>query len=282
MNFKKTWLLLNEFWANQGCTIVTSYDKSMGAATLHPITFFRALSPQKTYISYIQTCRRPDDIRLGHTGDRLGTFHQYQVIIKPVPTNFIELYYQSLAYLSLNNDNHDLFLVEDNWKSPGIGSYGVGWESRCDNWEIAQLTNFNKIGLIKCQETMLEFAYGLERISLLRQSDSEQRSITLKELKYDDQYLYQDIYPLEFTNNHQLIKTSLEDLTKLVVNCEANIAINNYWASYDYLIEANHTLNLLKYLGIMNHSLIAYWLKELGNLSFKIANIYVKEHEKTI
>ena len=165
MNFQEMILTLNKFWGEQGCIIMQPYDIEKGAGTMNPSTFLRALGPEPWNVAYIEPCRRPADGRYGENPNRLQHYYQYQVILKPSPDNIQELYLQSLEALGINTLEHDIRFVEDNWESPTLGAWGLGWEVWLDGMEVTQFTYFQQCGGIDCKPVCGEITYGLERLA---------------------------------------------------------------------------------------------------------------------
>ncbi len=160
---------LNEFWSKQGCSIVQPYDRPVGAGTFHPATFFRVLGPEPWRVGYVQPTRRPTDGRYGENPNRLQHYYQYQVILKPAPSNSQELYLASLSHLGIKKTDHDIRFLHDDWESPTLGAWGLGWEVRLDGMEITQFTYFQEVGGLALEPIAVELTYGIERLSLYLQ-----------------------------------------------------------------------------------------------------------------
>ncbi len=169
MHFQEIIATLNRYWAEQGCVILQPYDMEVGAGTFHPATFLRALGPEPWAAAYVQPCRRPTDGRYGENPNRLQHYYQYQVVIKPSPDNIQELYLKSLEAFGLDLRQHDVRFVEDDWESPTLGAWGLGWEVWLDGMEITQFTYFQQVGGFDCEPVMVELTYGLERIAMYLQ-----------------------------------------------------------------------------------------------------------------
>ena len=180
---------LNKFWSNEGCLIMQPYDTEKGAGTMNPHTFLRAIGPEPWSVAYTEPCRRPTDGRFGENPNRAQHYFQYQVIIKPSPEEIQEKYLKSLEVLGINPKEHDIRFVEDNWESPTLGAWGVGWEVWLDGMEVTQFTYFQQCGGIDCNPIPIEITYGLERIALYLQ---EKESIW--ELNWNSNYNYSDIW----------------------------------------------------------------------------------------
>jgi glycyl-tRNA synthetase alpha chain (EC 6.1.1.14) len=169
MYFQEIIFTLNKFWAEKGCVILQPYDIEVGAGTFHTATFFRVLGPESWNTGYVQPCRRPTDGRYGENPNRLGQYYQYQVILKPSPENSQEIYIESLKSLGIEPKKHDIRFVEDDWESPTLGAWGLGWEVWLDGMEITQFTYFQQVGGIDLKPVSVEITYGLERIAMYLQ-----------------------------------------------------------------------------------------------------------------
>jgi glycyl-tRNA synthetase alpha chain len=161
---------LNAYWAQQGCVLIQPLDLEVGAGTFHPATFLRALGPEPWNAAYVQPCRRPTDGRYGENPNRLQRYYQYQVAMKPSPDNIVELYFDSLKALGVDPLVHDLRLVEDNWESPTLGAWGLGWEVWLNGMEVTQFTYFQQAGGMECKPVLGEITYGLERLCMYLQN----------------------------------------------------------------------------------------------------------------
>ena len=176
MNFQEIILTLNRFWGQHGCIILQPYDVEKGAGTMNPATFLRALGPEPWNVAYVEPSRRPTDGRYGENPNRLQHYFQYQVILKPSPDNIQELYLESLKALGIDPLKHDIRFVEDNWESPTLGAWGLGWEVWLDGMEITQFTYFQQCGGLDCKPVSGEITYGLERLAMFIQ---EKESVCL-------------------------------------------------------------------------------------------------------
>jgi glycyl-tRNA synthetase alpha chain len=169
VTFSELLLKLQQFWANQGCNIVQPYDIPAGAGTFHPATLLRSLDSKPWSVAYVAPSRRPTDGRYGENPNRLGSYYQFQALIKPSPDNIQDLYLQSLEYLGLDTSKHDIRFVEDNWESPTLGAWGLGWEVWLDGMEVTQFTYFQQVGGLPCDPVAVEITYGTERLAMYLQ-----------------------------------------------------------------------------------------------------------------
>lgn len=189
MNFQDIILTLQNYWAAQGCNLIQPYDVEMGAGTFHPGTFFGALGPKPVSIAYPQPCRRPKDGRYGENPNRLQHYYQFQVLIKPSPENIQNLYLKSLQAIGIEIEKHDIRFVEDDWESPTLGAWGLGWEVWLDGMEISQFTYFQQVAGIDTFPVSVELTYGLERLAMYIQDIDDYR-----QLKWNDSTLYEELF----------------------------------------------------------------------------------------
>lgn len=244
--FQQLILKLHQFWANQGCVLLQSYDGEMGAGTFHPATFLSALGPKPWSAAFVQACRRPTDGRYGENPNRLQHYYQYQVIIKPAPNNIQELYLKSLADLGIVISEHDIRFVQDDWESPTLGAWGLGWEIRLDGMEVTQFTYFQEIGGIALDPISVEITYGLERIAMyLKGVDN------LFDLSWTDGVFYRDVHhhtEVEYSKynfdeaNVDMLKQSFSLAEE---ESRALISKGLVRPAYDYCMRSSHLFNLL-------------------------------------
>ena len=189
MNFQQILLKLNQYWEKKGCLLVHSYDIEKGAGTFNPATFLRSLGPEPFKAAYVEPCRRPTDGRYGENPNRLQHYFQYQVVLKPSPKNIKELYFNSLKEIGLNLNEHDIRFVHDDWESPTLAAWGLGWEVWIDGMEMTQFTYFQQVGEQKLKPITGEITYGLERIAMYLQKVE-----SVYEIRYNDTYSYGDLF----------------------------------------------------------------------------------------
>ena len=254
--FQDIILQLQSFWAKQGCAIIQPYDLQMGAGTFHPATVLRCLDKPDTTkapwkVCYVQPCRRPTDSRYGMHPNRSHHYYQFQVILQPSPDNIQNLYLESIAQLGLDVEKHDIRFIEDDWKSPTLGAWGLGWEVWCNGMEVSQFTYMQEIGGIKLHSIPGEITYGLERLALYIQNKNSIAEIEWCEgLKYGDLEIYEEqhsVFNLEIANVNQLKKEFdlCLNYAKELIECE-KIPI----VAYEYCIKASHLFNLLDARGL--------------------------------
>ena len=241
---------LQNFWGGQGCAILQPYDMEMGAGTFHPDTFLKAIGPEPWKAAYVQPSRRPTDGRYGENPNRLQHYYQFQVLLKPSPTNIQEQYLQSLKNLGLDLETHDVRFVEDNWESPTLGAWGLGWEVWLNGMEITQFTYFQQVGGIDCAPVPGEITYGLERIAMYLQGVDSVYDLTWSKsddgvISYGDIYQQNEVemskYNFDLADTDSLINwfdTCERETARLI---EADLPL----PAYEQMIKASHTFNLL-------------------------------------
>ncbi len=246
ITFSDMLLKLQEFWKNQGCVIVQPYDLPAGAGTFHPATLLRSLDSKPWSVAYVAPSRRPTDGRYGQNPNRLGSYYQFQVLIKPSPSNIQDLYLQSLEFLGLKIKEHDIRFVEDNWESPTLGAWGLGWEVWLDGMEVTQFTYFQQVGGVACEPAAVEITYGTERLCMYLQGVNSVFDIAWNEsFKYADVHLESEFqfskYNFEIADKEMLF-FQFDRFQNEAKRClEAGIPL----PAYDYTILASHTFNTL-------------------------------------
>ncbi|AIY86289.1 MULTISPECIES: glycine--tRNA ligase subunit alpha [unclassified Thermotoga] len=270
-------LKLNDFWASKGCLLEQPYDMEVGAGTFHPATFFGSLRKGPWKVAYVQPSRRPTDGRYGENPNRLQRYFQYQVIIKPSPENSQELYLESLEYLGINLKEHDIRFVEDNWESPTLGAWGVGWEVWLDGMEITQFTYFQQIGGISLKDIPLEITYGLERIAMYLQGVDNVYEVQWNEnVKYGDVFLENErefsVFNFEEANVGLLFRHFDEYEKEFYRLVEKNL----YLPAYDYILKCSHTFNLLDARGAISVSQRQTYVKRIQAMARKAARVFLE------
>ncbi len=271
---------LHEFWSEQGCLIAQPYDTEKGAGTMSPHTFLRAIGPEPWSVAYVEPCRRPTDGRYGENPNRFQHYYQYQVLIKPSPDNIQEKYLASLKALGIQPEDHDIRFVEDNWESPTLGSWGVGWEVWLDGMEITQFTYFQQCGGIDCRPVSIEITYGLERLAMYLQNVDAMTKIQWNdELFYGEIFLQNEIeqctYNFEASDPDVLFKlfNLYEQETKQLI--ERGLVI----PSLDYVLKCSHTFNLLDARGVIAVAERTRYIARIRNLAREVAQLYVQQRE---
>ena len=250
LTFSQMLLKLQTFWQDQGCTIVQPYDMPAGAGTFHNATFLRSLSSKPWATAYVAPSRRPTDGRYGENPNRLGSYYQFQVLIKPSPDNIQELYLKSLEMLGLDIKKHDIRFVEDNWESPTLGAWGLGWEVWLDGMEVTQFTYFQQVGGIACNPISVEITYGVERLAMYLQEKESVFDLVWNENQFGVT-TYGDVHKqseYEFSKyNFEVANVAMlfEHFENAQVECKRCLEENLPLPAYDYCLMASHTFNVL-------------------------------------
>jgi glycyl-tRNA synthetase alpha chain len=281
LTFQEIVLKLETFWQDQGCLIAFPYDIEKGAGTMNPATFLRVLGPEPWNIAYVEPSRRPTDGRYGENPNRLQHYYQYQVILKPSPLNVQELYLKSLEAIGIDPKAHDIRFVEDNWESPTLGAWGVGWEVWMDGMEITQFTYFQQCGGIDLDPIAVEITYGIERLVTYIQKVNSVYDIQWnKDLTYGDVHLQGEIdhskYNFEIASTDRLFK--LFNLYK--EEAENVIKEGLVLPAYDYVLKCSHTFNLLDARGAISVTERTGYITKIRNMAKDCALAYVKQREK--
>jgi glycyl-tRNA synthetase alpha chain len=259
LSFQKLILTLHDYWSGQGCAILQPYDVEMGAGTFHPATTLRALGPNPWKAAYVQPCRRPTDGRYGENPNRLGAYYQYQVILKPSPPDLQQLYLGSLAAIGIDFTRHDIRFVEDDWESPTLGAWGLGWEVWCDGMEVTQFTYFQQVGGFDCKPVAGELTYGLERLAMYIQGVDSVFDLAFNDAEEGEGGVtYRDVFhqnEVEFsTYNFEVADTEtlFEGFRKAAAECENCLAAKLPLPAYDQAIKASHIFNTLQARGVIS------------------------------
>ena len=281
MNFQQLILTLQEYWGERGCIIWQPYDIEKGAGTMNPATFLRALGPEPWNVAYVEPSRRPTDGRYGENPNRLQHYYQYQVILKPSPDNVQELYLDSLRAIGINPDEHDIRFVEDNWESPTLGAWGLGWEVWLDGMEVTQFTYFQQCGGIDCKPVCAELTYGIERLAMFIQKvDSVYDIEWVDGITYGDVHHQNEVdystYNFQVSNADMLFQ--LFDMYEK--ETEAVIAAGLVQPAYDYALKCSHTFNLLDARGAISVTERQSFIARVRNLARLCATAYVEQREK--
>ncbi|MFM2042843.1 MAG: glycyl-tRNA synthetase, alpha subunit GlyQ [Pseudomonadota bacterium] len=254
LSFQQIILTLQNFWSDQGCAILQPYDMEVGAGTFHPATTLRALGPDRWNAAYVQPSRRPKDGRYGENPNRLQHYYQFQVIMKPSPADIQDLYLESLRRLGIDPALHDIRFVEDDWESPTLGAWGLGWEVWCDGMEVTQFTYFQQVGGIECAPVAAELTYGLERLAMYIQGvenvydlDFNGRGLTYGEVFHRAEQEY-SAHNFEHADTDLLFR-HFQDAEK---ECRALLDRGLALPAYDQCIKASHRFNLLDARGVIS------------------------------
>jgi glycyl-tRNA synthetase alpha chain len=268
---------LNKYWGEQGCVIMQPYDIEKGAGTFNPATFFNCLSEKQISVAFVEPCRRPTDGRYGENPNRLQHYYQYQVILKPSPDDIQDIYRRSLKNLNVDLKKHDLRLVKDDWKSPTLGAWGLGWEVWLDGLEITQFTYFQQIGGIDITEIPVELTYGLERIAMFLQGVDN-----IFDIKWNKNFTYGDIHledEKQFSQyNFEEVDSELQKLlfNKYEERCMALIGQNIIRPAYDFVLKASHSFNLLDARGVISVSERNRYIERVRKMANAVAVNFTK------
>ncbi|PIE59652.1 MAG: glycine--tRNA ligase subunit alpha [Desulfobulbus propionicus] len=281
MYFQDIIATLNSYWASVGCVVMQPYDMEVGAGTFHPATLLRALGPEPWKAAYVQPSRRPTDGRYGDNPNRLQHYYQYQVVIKPSLPDSQELYLESLRQFGLDLLEHDVRFVEDDWESPTLGAWGLGWEVWLDGMEITQFTYFQQAGSIDLKPVTVEITYGLERIAMyLQKVDSVYDIMWNEEISYG-QIFHQAEKEFSAFNYEE---ADVEDLIVSFANYERDsLKLSEkglVLPAYDYCLKCSHTFNLLDARKAISVAERTRYIGRIRNLARQVARKYVEQREK--
>lgn len=281
-SFQGLILTLHNYWAEYGCAILQPYDMEVGAGTFHPATTLRSLGPKPWKAAYVQPSRRPKDGRYGENPNRLQHYYQYQVIIKPSPPNLQDLYLGSLRAIGLDPTLHDVRFVEDDWESPTLGAWGLGWECWCDGMEVSQFTYFQQVCGIECSPVAGELTYGLERLAMYVQGVDNVYDLNFNGLEGDDKVTYGDVFlqaEQEYSRyNFEMADTEIlhQHFIDAERECEAilkagstgaNSLHKSVFPAYDQCIKASHVFNLMDARGVISVTERQSYILRVRNLA---------------
>jgi glycyl-tRNA synthetase alpha chain len=265
LSFQDLILRLERFWADQGCVILQPYDLEMGAGTFHPATALRALGPKPWRAAYVQPCRRPKDGRYGENPNRLQHYYQFQVILKPSPPDIQDLYLESLIAIGIDPSKHDIRFVEDDWESPTLGAWGLGWEVWLDGMEVTQFTYFQQVGGFDCDPASGELTYGLERLAMYVQNVDRVFDLDFNggdgkdRISYGDVFLQAEQEYSRYNFEQADTKILLQHFRDAEAECKALLAKGDKGRrhllalpAYDQAIKASHIFNLLDARGVIS------------------------------
>ncbi len=281
MDFQETILSLHQFWKKEGCLLWQPYDVEKGAGTFNPATFLRVLGPEPWRVAYVEPSRRPADGRYGENPNRLRLHYQYQVIIKPPPADIQNIYLSSLKSIGINPLFHDIKFIEDDWESPTLGAWGLGWEIRLDGMEITQFTYFQQVGGIDLNPVSVELTYGLERIGMCIQEVNN-----VFDIRWNSKVKYRDIQyesEVEFSRyNFEEVRPSLQRQLFEIYEREAKRILKKdlFLPAYDYVLKCSHTFNLLDARGALGVSERERFIKRVRDLAKECALGYLNHWQR--
>ncbi|WP_120864421.1 glycine--tRNA ligase subunit alpha [Helicobacter pylori] len=284
-DFSSLLLKLQEYWKNQGCLVIQPYDIPAGAGTFHPATLLRSLDKKPWNVAYVAPSRRPTDGRYGENPNRLGSYYQFQVVIKPSPSNIQELYLKSLEVLGINLNEHDIRFVEDNWESPTLGAWGLGWEVWLDGMEVTQFTYFQQVGGIPCSPIPVEITYGLERLAMYVQKVENILEIEWAK-KNHDSVRYAQVHlesEYEFSKYHFEI-ASVKRLLEMFKNAQAEAlhCLKNKLPlpAYDLVMLCSHFFNILDARKAISVAERQNYILQIRDLAKGCALLYKEQEEE--
>ena len=281
MTFQDMILTLQNFWAQRGCALLQPYDCEMGAGTFHPGTFFGSLGSKPTAIAYPQPCRRPKDGRYGENPNRFQHYYQFQVIIKPTPEDIQTQYLRSLEAIGVTIGDHDIRFVEDDWESPTMGAWGLGWEVWLDGMEISQFTYFQQVAGYDLFPVSVELTYGLERLAMYIQDVDDYRELMFSDsVKYADLYFTREQEYSDYNFNSAdttLLFRLFQDHEK---ECNALLDKGLVYPAYDQLLRCSHYFNLLDARGVISVTERAAYIGRVRDLARLSARTYLEKYEE--
>ncbi|HUQ26857.1 MAG TPA: glycine--tRNA ligase subunit alpha [Burkholderiales bacterium] len=281
LTFQQLILKLNAFWDRQGCALLQPYDMEVGAGTFHTATFLRAIGPEPWKAAYVQPSRRPKDGRYGENPNRLQHYYQYQVVLKPSPPDIQELYLKSLEDLGINPKEHDIRFVEDDWESPTLGAWGLGWEVWLDGMEVTQFTYFQEVGSLPCKPVLGEITYGLERLAMYLQAKE-----SVFDLVWTPGVTYRDVYHQnEVEQSHYNFELSNADFLfdlfkKYEQEAKKLIDVQCVLPGYEMVLKASHTFNLLDARGAISVTERAAYIGRVRALARAVAQAFYESRER--
>jgi len=282
--FQEVILRLQEFWDKQGCALLQPYDIEVGAGTFHTATFLRAIGPEPWNAAYVQPSRRPKDGRYGENPNRLQHYYQYQVVLKPSPANIQDLYLDSLRALGIDTSQHDIRFVEDDWESPTLGAWGLGWEVWLDGMEVTQFTYFQEVGSLPCKPVLGEITYGIERLAMYLQGVENVFDLVWAQgpgyrVTYGDVYHQNEVEQSTYNFEH----SNVDFLFSLFANYESEakrvMEVGLPLPAYEMVLKAAHTFNLLDARGAISVTERAAYIGRIRNLSRAVAQAYFESRE---
>ena len=287
VTFSQLLLKLQQFWSMQGCNVLQPYDIPSGAGTFHPATLLRSLDSKPWATAYVAPSRRPTDGRYGENPNRLGSYYQFQALIKPSPDNIQDLYLKSLEYLGLDLSKHDIRFVEDNWESPTLGAWGLGWEVWLDGMEVTQFTYFQQVGGIPCDPVAVEITYGTERLAMYLQgvdnifdivwNENEYGTTTYKDIHFESEVQFSK-YNFELANTDMLFKHFDDAFDECKKCLEEGLPL----PAYDQCMMASHCFNTLDARKAISATERQNYILKVRKLSIGCAILYKEQEPERI
>lgn len=282
--FQELILRLQQYWAEQGCVLLQPYDMEVGAGTFHPATFLRAIGPEPWSAAYVQPSRRPTDGRYGENPNRLQHYYQFQVVLKPSPINIQELYLDSLKMLGIDTTVHDIRFVEDNWESPTLGAWGLGWEIWLNGMEVTQFTYFQQVGGLECNPVAGEITYGLERIAMYLQGVSSVYDLVWSDgpkgkVTYGDVFHQNEVEMSEYNFDHVDVDSLFVNFDNYERESARMIEVGLPLPAYELVLKASHTFNLLDARKAISVTERQRFILRVRTLARAVAKAYYERRE---
>ena len=281
MNFQDLISALERYWAGQGCVLLQPYDIEVGAGTFHTATFLRALGPEPWKAAYVQPSRRPKDGRYGENPNRLQHYYQYQVVLKPSPDDIQDLYLGSLRYIGIDPKQHDIRFVEDDWESPTLGAWGLGWEVWLNGMEVTQFTYFQQVGGLDCKPVLGEITYGLERLAMYLQGKENVFDLEwTKGVRYGDVYHQNEVEQSTYNFEHSNVEWLLRQFNDYESEAKRLIEAGLPLPGFEMVMKCSHSFNLLDARGAISVTERAAYIARVRNLARMVAQAYFESREK--
>jgi len=281
LTFQELILKLQSYWGGKGCALLQPYDMEMGAGTFHTATFLRAIGPEPWKAAYVQPSRRPKDGRYGDNPNRLQHYYQFQVVLKPSPADIQDIYLESLVALGINPKEHDIRFVEDDWESPTLGAWGLGWEVWLDGMEVTQFTYFQQVGGLDCKPVLGEITYGLERLAMyLQDKESVYDLVWTQGVTYGNVYHQNEVeqsrYNFELSNAEMLFRQfgEFEAEAKRLIEVQCTLP------AYEMVLKCSHAFNLLDARGAISVTERAAYIGRVRALARAVAQAYYESRER--
>ncbi len=281
MTFQELILALSRYWSRQGCVLLQPYDMEMGAGTFHTATFLRAIGPEPWKAAYVQPSRRPKDGRYGDNPNRLQHYYQYQVVLKPSPDNIQDLYLDSLREIGINTSQHDIRFVEDDWESPTLGAWGLGWEVWLDGMEVTQFTYFQEVGSLTCKPVLGEITYGLERLAMYLQGvENVFDLVWTKGVSYGDVYHQNEVEQSKYNFEHSNVNWLFQQFNDYESEAKRLMEAALPLPAYEMVLKCSHAFNLLDARGAISTTERAAYIGRVRALARLVAQSYYESRER--
>jgi glycyl-tRNA synthetase alpha chain len=285
LTFQDIILKLQNYWASIGCVVLQPYDKEMGAGTSHTATFLRSIGPEPWFAAYVQPSRRPKDGRYGESPNRLQHYYQFQVVLKPSPSNIQELYLESLRILGVDTATHDIRFVEDNWENPTLGAWGLGWEVWLDGMEVTQFTYFQQVGGLDCKPVLGEITYGLERLAMYLQGVDNvydlvwARTLDGNVVSYGDVFHQNEVEQSKYNFEHSNSEFLFSNFNNYESEANRLLALDLVLPGYEMILNAAHSFNMLDAAGAISVTERATYIGRIRSLAKMVAEKYYASRE---